>query len=177
MHRQWLLLAVVPMGLAACSGRPSPADAFRSWLGQVEQCHLDGMKAALSQESLRQVEALSNALRGMVPKDRQGTFHILTELCRGYQKGSMEVLDEHVDGDQATLRVKTRDKTVEARLVREEGTWKLDFASLMRQAISSSFGLKPPEKAPSTSPGAPVEPPPAAAPSATGAREAQDPAR
>jgi len=115
------------------------------------------MKAALSQESLRQVEALSNALRGMVPKDRQGTFHILTELCRGYQKGSMEVLDEHVDGDQATLRVKTRDKTVEARLVREEGAWKLDFASLMRQAVSGSFGLRPPEQTPSRNPGTSAE--------------------
>lgn len=150
-------LVVILAAMAACSGRPSPSGAFRSWLEQVEQCNLDGMKAALSRESLQQVESLSSALRGMVPKDRQGSFHILTELCRGYQKGSMEVLGEQVDGDQATLRLKTRDKTLEARLVREEGVWKLDFASLMRQAVSGSFGLRPPEKTPSRNPGTPTE--------------------
>lgn len=163
MHRKSLLV-LVPVALAACAGRPSPSGAFRSWLEQVEQCNLDGMKQALSRESLQQVESLSGALRGMVPKDRQGTFHILTELCRGYQKGSIEVLGEQVDGEKATLQVKTRDKTVEARMVREDGAWKLDFASLMRQAVSGSFGLKPPEKAPSAAPGSPA----GAAPSPAG---------
>jgi len=159
MNRRWRIAFLGGLaGLAACSGGSSPTAAFRSWLTQVEQCNLEGMKASLSRESLQQVDALSAGLRNMVPKERQASFHLLTELCRSYQKGSMEVLEEQVDGDKATLRLKSRDKPVEARMVREDGAWKLDFASLMRQALSGSFPLRPPEKTPSAVPSAATPP-------------------
>lgn len=158
IRHPWLLALLL---LGACSG-PSPTQAFRSWLETVERCDLEGMKASLSRQSLEQVESLNTALRRLAPKDRQATFHLLTELCRGYQKGSFEVLAEQVEGDQATLQVKTRDKTIEARMVREDQAWKLDFASLMRQAISPSFGMKPLEPNPTSAP-VPAAPPPAPA--------------
>jgi hypothetical protein len=168
MARTIAILAAAALALSAlagCAKKDTPKAAFQSWLLAVEACDSPRMKAGLTKASIGQVEMLVKQLKAFVPAEKQASFDLLSELCKGYKKGSIEILDEKVDGTQAVLKLKSDGKDMDAPMVQEEGAWKLDFAALMKQALSTSFGAKPPAPAPAAPEAAPpATPAPAPAP-------------
>ena len=172
------LTALVTLG-ACTKEAPKPRAAFESWLLAVEKCDTTAMRAGLTKSSIEQVEQVVKQLQAFVPEEKRGKFDLLAELCKGYRKGAIQVQDEKVDGTQATLKLTSDGKPIEAPMSLEDGGWKLDFASLMKQSLASSLGSRgatsPAAQAPAAqaqapggapAPAAAPTPAPAAAPSA-----------
>ena len=124
--------------LGACKkAQPKPSDAFQEWLLAVEKCDSAAMRAGMTKQSALQVEQLMKQLQAFVPEDKRGKLDLMSELCKGYRKGAIQVQGETVNGDQAVVKVLNEGKPLDAPMSFEDGAWKLDFAALMKATISS----------------------------------------
>jgi hypothetical protein len=160
-----LLTLTTIVALGACSkDAPKPRTAFEAWLTAVEKCDTVAMRTGLTKTSIEQVEQVVKQLQAFVPEEKRGKFDLLAELCKGYKKGSIVVQEEIVNGAQATLKLTSEGKPIEAPMSLEEGSWKLDFAALMKQSLAATAGARAPTGSTPAAPAPAPAPAPAAAP-------------
>lgn len=172
LHPALLMATTMLLAGIACKGSdPTPQVAFESWLQSVEKCDAVGMRSGLTKSSVEQVEALVKQLQAFVPDGQRGKFDLLNELCKGYRKGAIKVLSGTIDGNNATLKITSDGRPMEAPMSIEDGSWKLDFASLMKQTVAAATASRaqtgttpaaPPAK-PATTTDAPAQAAPAPA--------------
>lgn len=114
---------------AACSSGSEPAtplETFKTYTKAINQKDTTAMKLLLSAESLKMHEQEAKAQNVTVDDivKRETLFR------EGQRK--LEFRNEKIDGDRATLEVKTTDNQWESvPFVREDSVWKIDKKAYM----------------------------------------------
>lgn len=116
-----IALTTLAFASAACN-RSSPTNTLKAFIEAVKKKDNDGIKKALSKESVKRFEDLSKVLGKSLDET------ISTVFSEASSSASMpETRNEKIEGDTATLEVKD-DKTGEWKtlpFVKEDGAWKI----------------------------------------------------
>jgi hypothetical protein len=112
------LLAVALGGVAACGKKSStPTEGIKAFWDAAKKKDAAAMKKTISKRMLTELEA--EAKRENKPFDE---FLVSVNL-----PDPLETRDEKIEGDNATIDVKTRSGSwKKTKLVKEDGEWKLD---------------------------------------------------
>jgi hypothetical protein len=111
------LLAIALGGVTACGNKAStPTEGIKAFWDAAKKKDAAAMKQTISKRMLAELEA--EAKRENKPFD---------EFLVNINLPDLETRDEKIEGDNATVDVKTRSGSwKKTKLVKEDGTWKLD---------------------------------------------------
>ena len=99
----------------------------------------------------------------MMPEEERKNFNFYKEICKSFKPGAAQVTGEVVTGDTAVLTVKMDNKKDKIPMKKEDGNWKVDFASAFKGGPGGG-DEPPPPPAPSPAPSPTPAPAPAPAP-------------
>lgn len=112
------------------SGASTPLETFKTYTKAIKKKDVEAMKVLLSDATLKMHEQEAKA-QG-VPVDEI----VKRETLFGESQTTVEYRDEKIDGDKATLQVKTQYGSWETvPFVREDGVWKIDKQGYADQMI------------------------------------------
>jgi len=153
-----LLAATVGASAATgCSARTGPATAFQNWAAAVQACDGGAVRSGMTAASLQRLDQMAKQVAAFLPAEKQKDFDIVREICKGWRPVTVE--SEEVQDDSATVTVKSDGKSNRVPLRREDGSWKVDFAALMKPGPAPEAPQATPAPA---APLVPAPPPPAA---------------
>jgi hypothetical protein len=111
------LLAITLGGVAACGKKAStPTEGIKAFWDAAQKKDAAAMKKTISKRMLTELEA--EAKRENKPFD---------EFLVGVNLPPLETQNEKIEGDNATVDVKTRSGSwKKTKLIKEDGEWKLD---------------------------------------------------
>jgi hypothetical protein len=117
--------------LVGCSRTPStPLETFKTYTKAIKAKDTAAMKTLLSAATLKMHEQEAKA-QGVSVDDI-----VKRETLFGESQKSVEYRNEKIDGDKATLQVKTQYGSWETvPFVREDGEWKIDKQGYANQMI------------------------------------------
>ena len=132
--RYWsriLIFCLAAAVLAGCSRTPStPLETFKTYTKAIKAKDTAAMKTLLSAATLKMHEQEAKA-QGVSVDDI-----VKRETLFGESQKSVEYRNEKIDGDKATLQVKTQYGSWETvPFVREDGEWKIDKQGYANQMI------------------------------------------
>ena len=155
--------ALFALVISGCKGGGiTPKASFEGWMAAMKECNTAVIKAGLSKESIQQIDDMLKQLAALMPPDKAKDFDVYQQMCKGFKPA--EVVNEEVTGETATLTIKSENKEEKIPMKKEDGAWKVDFASLIKKAPAGEAPPPPPPPtaAPAAAPAAaPVAPPPA----------------
>ena len=119
-----LVMLLVILALVFVIGGSSPTSATEDFFGAIQDGDCDGYYDALSEDT--------QEARRRSPSAR--TTPTSSSAPRTARAASIEVTDEEMDGDEATVKFKIKDcddddenDKGEIDLVKEDGDWKIDL--------------------------------------------------
>jgi hypothetical protein len=132
--RYWsriLIFCLAAAVLVGCSRTPStPLETFKTYTKAIKAKDTAAMKTLLSAATLKMHEQEAKA-QGVSVDDI-----VKRETLFGESQKSVEYRNEKIDGDKATLQVKTQYGSWETvPFVREDGEWKIDKQGYANQMI------------------------------------------
>lgn len=111
------LLAIALASCAACGKKSTPTDTFKAFYDAGKKRDAAAMRKILSKNLLSKLEEIAK-------QDKRPLDEVLVNV---QLPDKLEVRNEKVEGDYATLEFKTRgDVWKKARFVKEDGEWKFD---------------------------------------------------
>jgi len=133
-----ILVFVVAAALFAC-GQPKPAtplETFKTYVKAYKQKDMATMKLLLSDATMKMHEREAKAQNTTVDDI------LKRETMIGEGQKAVEYRDEKIEGDKATLQIKTVFGSWETLpFIREDGVWKIDkqgYANQMIQEIEEN---------------------------------------
>jgi len=128
---RFLLFSLVAITLACGASKPAtPVETFKTYIKAVKAKDTASMKLLLSQATIKMHEDEAKA---------QGTTVeeiVKRETLFNEGQKTVEYKDEKVDGEKATLQVKTNYGSWETvPFVREDGVWKIDKQGYFEQML------------------------------------------
>jgi len=110
------LLTIALGGVAACGKKSTPTEGIKAFWDAAQKKDAAAMKKTISKRMLTELEA--EAKRENKPFD---------EFLVSVNLPPLETQNEKIEGDNATVDVKTRTGSwKKTKLVKEDGEWKLD---------------------------------------------------
>ena len=131
---RFLIFSLAAAITVACSSTPStPLTTFKTYTKAIKNKDTAAMKVLLSEATLKMHEQEAKA-QGVSVDDI-----VKRETLFGENQTTVEYRDEKVDGEKATLQVKTQYGSWETvPFVREDGVWKIDKQGYADQMIRES---------------------------------------
>ena len=122
-----LLAIALATGCNTVKKNSTPTEAFKAYYDAVKKEDVAAVKKTLSKNLLNPLEEL--AKRRNKPLDEVLFGYI--QGAKKYLPDTLEVRNEKIDGDHATLEYKSHDETLgdswkTHNFVKEDGEWKLD---------------------------------------------------
>ena len=112
------------------SGAGTPLETFKTYTKAIKKKDVEAMKVLLSDATLKMHEQEAKAQGVSVDEI------VKRETLFGENQTTVEYRDEKIDGDKATLQVKTQYGSWETvPFVREDGVWKIDKQGYANQMI------------------------------------------
>lgn len=126
-----MILVVAAAGFACGGGEPTtPKKTFETYIKALKQKDITTMKVLLSDATIKMHEQEAKA-QGITVDDI-----VKRETLFSEGQTTVEYKDEKIDGDKATLQVKTPYGTWETvPFVLEDGSWKIDKRSYADQML------------------------------------------
>jgi hypothetical protein len=127
-----VIFSLAALTLACGSGTPAtPLETFKSYTKAIKKKDTAAMKVLLSEATLKMHEQEAKA-QGVTVDDI-----VKRETLFSENQTTVEYRDEKIDGDKATLMVKTGYGSWETvPFVREDGVWKIDKQGYANQIIN-----------------------------------------
>jgi hypothetical protein len=127
-----LITFLVSFSLGACSERPpsTPLETFKTYTKAIKAKDTTTMKVLLSNATLKMHEQEAKA-QGVTVDDI-----VKRETLFSENQTTVEFRNEKIDGDKATLQVKTPSESWQTvPFVKEDGVWKIDKQGYADQMI------------------------------------------
>jgi hypothetical protein len=127
-----ILLFLAAAAAAGCGSQQpaTPVETFKTYTKAIKAKDTTAMKVLLSDATMKMHEQQAKAQN--VPVDDI----VKRETLLSERQTTVEYRDEKIEGDKATLQVKTSYGTWETLpFVREDGVWKIDKAGYANQMI------------------------------------------
>jgi hypothetical protein len=124
------LLALCAFAFLACSTTPSPTDVFKAQNEAQKKKDAAAMKQNLSKGSLDLIEKAAKTQNKTLDE-------ALTAESPMGNSAEYETRNEKIDGDNATLEIKTKDtdQWVTMPFVKEDGKWKIALDKFMQDLM------------------------------------------
>lgn len=125
--------------LAACGLPPEQAevaDAYKAFAGYIEDGKLDEAFEMLSSNTIDFLDQLAPVMGFESAED---VFEMMMEAVPGDEDISKDVKSVELDGDNAVVTTRTVDGDEDIPFVREDGEWKVDFETLLVEAIGEEL--------------------------------------
>lgn len=135
--RIWSRIVIFSLtaALSACAGggAATPLETFKTYTKAIKKKDIAAMKVLLSEATLKMHEQEAKA-QGVTVDDI-----VKRETLFGENQTTVEYRDEKIEGEKATLQVKTQYGAWETvPFVREDGVWKIDKQGYADQIIKDS---------------------------------------
>lgn len=133
--RIWSRIIIFSLAMAAAfgcgsSGATTPLETFKTYTKAIKKKDTEAMKVLLSEATLKMHEQEAKA-QGVTVDEI-----VKRETLFGENQTTVEYRDEKIEGERATLQVKTQYGSWETvPFVREDGVWKIDKQGYADQMI------------------------------------------
>lgn len=132
--RIWSRIVIFSLAAALCActsgGAATPLETFKTYTKAIKKKDTEAMKVLLSEATLKMHEQEAKA-QGVTVDDI-----VKRETLFSENQSTVEYRDEKIEGEKATLQVKTQYGSWETvPFVREDGVWKIDKQGYADQMI------------------------------------------